>query len=183
VHKKWSTVQVKGTRYVVDTALRGRRVHSLYDPFDPSYVLVEFDGRVVQRAWPQKPGEVPPELEETEAPKDDTDYLALLRRDYEQRTQNELAALDLRPRPIKLELALRDLVSLLETCRGTSLSAAENRAVSACFRKLQPIDPSAARTALESAVRRLGTGLHIRIYLDDLQHTLVRKRTKGEIKP
>jgi transposase InsO family protein len=183
VHKKWSTVQVKGTRYVVDTALRGRRVHSLYDPFDPSYVLVEFDGRVVQRAWPQKAGEVPPQPEEPDEPKDDTDYLALLRRDYEQRTQNELAALDLRPRPIKVELALRDLVELLETCRGAALSKTEHRAAAACLRKLQPIDPAAARTALQSAKRRLGTGLHIRIYLDDLQHTLVRKRTKGKNKP
>lgn len=183
VHKKWSTVQVKGTRYVVDAALRGRRVYSLYDPFDPSYVLVEFDGRVVQRAWPQKPGEVPPQPEETKESKDDTDYLALLRRDYEKRTRNELAALDLRPRPAKVELALRDLVALLETCRGAALSTAEHRAASACFRKLQPIDPAAARTALESARRRLGTALHISIYLDDLQHTLVRKRTKGRNTP
>ena len=179
VHKKWSTVQVLGTRYVVDPALRGRRVHTLYDPFEPAYVLVEFDGRIVQRAWPQQPGEVPPQPEKTKALKVQTDYLALLRRDYEQRTQNELAALDLRPREVQRELPLRELVALLESCRGTALTAVEHATAAAAFRKLQPIEPGAARTALASALRRLGPGLHLRSYLDDLQHTLVRQRTKG----
>ncbi|MFH0902456.1 MAG: hypothetical protein V2A73_17640 [Pseudomonadota bacterium] len=57
--------------------------------------------------------------------------------------------------------------------------------MSACFRKLQPVDPALARSTLESARRRLGTGLHIHVYLDELQRTLVRKRTeaKGGKKP
>ncbi|MFH0902455.1 MAG: hypothetical protein V2A73_17635 [Pseudomonadota bacterium] len=95
VHKKWSTVQVQGTRYVVDPALRGRHVYTLYDPFDPAYVLVEFNRKIVQRALPQKPGEIPPSLKETNDPKNDTDYLALLRRDFEEHSRNELAAIDL----------------------------------------------------------------------------------------
>jgi putative transposase len=58
VHRKASTVEVEGIRYSVDPALRGRRVGVLYDPFAPEYVLVTFDGRVVQRALPQKAGQV-----------------------------------------------------------------------------------------------------------------------------
>jgi transposase InsO family protein len=56
VHKKWSTVEVLATRYVVDPALRGRKVDVLYDPFTPESVLIVFDGRVIQRASPQQPG-------------------------------------------------------------------------------------------------------------------------------
>ena len=179
VHKKWSTVEVDTQRYVVDTPLRGRRVHVLYDPFDPSYVLVEYDGRIVQRATPLRPGEIPPELPEPKKPEATVDYLALLRADYEARMQRELSALDLRPRNAPTELSLDELVSRLETCRGQALSMPEHRAVSAFQRKLRPINPQGARLALQSALRRLGAGLHIQIYLDDLQHNLVRARTQG----
>jgi hypothetical protein len=179
VHKKWSTVQVKGTRYVVSPALRGRSVHALYDPFDPAYVRFEHDHKIVQRAYPQRPGVIPAPLSNPEPATDDTDYLELLRKDYECRTRRELEALDLRPRDAKPELPLADLVAQVETCRGKSLVPAEHRAVTACFRKLRPIDPAAARTALESARRRLGVGLHIQTYLDALTHHLVRMRTKG----
>jgi putative transposase len=179
VHKKWSTVQVKGTRYVVSPAMRGRRVHALYDPFDPAYVLIEHDRKIVERAVPQQAGVVPAPLEDPEPATDDTDYLELLRKDYESRTRRELEVLDLRGRDAKPELPLADLVSLVETCRGKSLVPAEHRAVTACFRKLRPIDPAAAKTALESAHRRFGAGLHIQSYLDALTQKLVRMRTKG----
>jgi putative transposase len=179
VHKKWSTVEVDTVRYVVDAALRGRRVHVLYDPFDPSYVLVEYDGRIVQRATPLRPGEVPPELPEPKRPEATVDYLALLRADYEARMQLELSAIDLRPRNAPAELSLDELLSRLETCRGQALSVPERSAVSAFHRKLRPINPQLARESLQSVLRRLGAGLHIQIYLDDLQHKLVRERTQG----
>jgi putative transposase len=179
VHKKWSTVEVDSVRYVVDTPLRGRRVHVLYDPFDPSYVLVEYDGRIVQRATPLRPGEVPPELPEEPKPEATVDYLALLRADYEARMQRELSALDLRPRNAPAELSLDELVSRLESCRGQALSVPEHSAASAFHRKMRPIHPQGARDALQNALRRLGAGLHVQVYLDDLQHNLVRERTRG----
>jgi putative transposase len=184
VHKKWSTVEVAGTRYVVDAALRGRRVQALYDPFDPAYVLIEYDGRIVQRAEPQKPGQVPPPLPAapvSATPK--TDYLALLRTDYEARAQAELSNLRLRPREPRPELSLVDLVALVETCRGAPLSAPERSEVGALLRKMRPIEPDAARSVLEGVRRRDGTQLHVRVYLDALQTALVRQRaTKGERK-
>jgi putative transposase len=61
VHRKWSTVEVDGRRFRVDPSLRGRRVDVLYDPFDPSYVLVAVNGKVVERALPHKAGEIPPQ--------------------------------------------------------------------------------------------------------------------------
>jgi len=55
VHKKWSTVEVLATRYVVDPALRGRRVDVLYDPFAPEYVLIVFEASA-DLDWRTGPG-------------------------------------------------------------------------------------------------------------------------------
>lgn len=180
VHKKWGTVAVDNVRYVVDPALRGRRVWALYDPFDPAYVLIEYDGRVVQRALPQKPGETPPQMPPKDAPKGQkTDYLALLREDYEKKTRAELSALKLRTPEAEPELALVDLIALVETCRGSLLSDRERSEVAVLFRKMRPIEPVAARSIVDGLRRRLGTALHLRVYLDALQTALVRQRTTG----
>jgi len=178
VHKKWATVEVLATRYVVDSSLRGRKVDVLYDPFAPESVLIVFDGRVVQRAVPQKPGEIPPPPTPPVPPGPATDYLALLRQDYERRTQRELAALRLRTAPAVPELSLVDLVTLLEGCRGTTLSPTERARAAACWRQWRPIDPEAAGNALRAAHRRLGPALHLECYLDALTTHLVRRRTK-----
>lgn len=177
VHKKWSTVEVLATRYVVDPALRGRKVDVLYDPFTPESVLIVFDGRVVQRAVPQKPGENPPSPPVPPPQGPPTDYLALLRADYERRTQHELAALRLRTLPARAELALGDLVTLLTACRGTELTPAERSRTAGRWRQLRPIDPDAARHALAAAQRHLGPAVHLDLYLDALTTHLVRQRT------
>jgi hypothetical protein len=178
VHKKWSTVQVKGTRYVVDPALRGRKVHSLYDPFDPSYVLIEHNRSIIQRAYPQKPGQMPPQPEPT-LNKMKTDYLDLLRQDHEKHLKAELEALRFRKVPAQLELKLGELETLCEKCRGVPLSENERIAVTATFRKLRPIKPELAHSSFQSAQRRFGIGLHISVYLNDLKTQLVHQRTQG----
>jgi putative transposase len=182
VHRKWSTVEVKGLRYSVD-GLRGRRVGVLYDPFAPEYVLITFDGRVVQRAFPQKAGEVFPEPKPNQPQQPRTDYLALLRRDHERRTQAELAALRLAPAPQATELALDDLVVLLESCRGARLTNDEHKAAAAFWRKLRPIPQDAAREASAGALRRQGRNLHLSVYLDALAAHLIRMRTRKGAKP
>lgn len=85
VHAKISTVELCGVRFVVDTALRGRKVKVLYDPHDLSSVLVFFDGRRMQRATPQIPGEHPLAPVKAARPPPSVDYLALVRRDHERR--------------------------------------------------------------------------------------------------
>lgn len=192
VHRKWATVSVGSIRYRVSPSLRGRRIDCLYDPFDPAYVLIVFDGRVVERAYPQKPGEVPPEP----APPPQahggkpTDHLALLRADFERRTQAELAALRLRPKTPAppAELSLVDLIVLLEGCRGAALAAEERTLVSALWRRLRPLPTDETRQALSNARRRLGERLHLMLYLESLEQSLLRLRTqrkppKGEKKP
>lgn len=177
VHKKWSVVEVEGTRYSVHPSLRGRRVHVLFDPFDLAYVLIAYDGRIVERAFPQKAGVKPIVPDESPGEKQTTDYLALLRADYERRTRTELSALRLRPPPIA-ELDLPGFVALLERCRTALLTDAERSEASAAWRRLRPIDPDTARAATDRARRRLGEGLHLRLYLEALADHLVRSRAK-----
>jgi hypothetical protein len=163
VHKKWSTVEVDARRYLVDPALRSRRVDLLYNPFAPAYVPV------------------PPQPEPPAAPScSATDYLALLRADFEKRAQEELSALRLRPARARTELPLPELVSLLEACRGCLLSPDERTRTSALWRKLRPLDPALVRDALATAQRRLGLRFHLDVYLEHLQSHVVRLRSKGE---
>ena len=181
VHKQWSTVEVKGLRYVVDPALRGRRVFVLYDPFAPEYVLIEHQGKILQRAEQQKAG-VPPPQPDPELAKPNqppTDYLALLKKKYDQRVQAELGALRIGQPPKKNELTVTELMALLEVCREGELTAPEQNQATAFYRKMRPIEPEIARTALEAARRRLGTALHLSVYLEQLQRTLVTKRSEG----
>jgi putative transposase len=181
VHRKWSTVEVAGRRYAVNAALRGRTVQVLYDPSDPAYVLIAYDGRIVERAEPQKPGVAPPPPEPAPPPAGArTDYLAQLRTDYERRMRTELSSLRLNPPPAA-ELDLPGLVALLESCRETLLSDPERSEIARFWRKLRPLDPVQIRTYLDGARRRLGPGLHLDIYLQALESQLVR--TRSALKP
>jgi len=183
VHKKWSTVEVEGIRFTVHPSLRGRRVGVLFDPLDPEYVLISHKGQIVERAYPQKPGAEPPLPEPTPKGQDDTDYLALLRADYERRVRTDLSALRLAPGTPAAELDLAGFVAALEKCRTQPLSDPERFEASAVWRRLRPIEPDAARAALDRVRRQQGEGLHLRVYLDALHDHLVRIRTrKGEKK-
>ncbi len=183
VHSKWSTVEIEGRRFRVDASLRGRRVDVLVDPFDLAYVLIVHDGRVLERAFPHKGGEPPDEPKTEPRQSGSTDYLALLRADYERRTAAELSALRLRPASPCAELSLPDLVASLERCRASPLGHAERAAASALWRRLRPIDAKAATTALLTAERRLGSGLHVDVYLDALGKALLRSRLCTKEKP
>jgi hypothetical protein len=155
----------------------------LFDPLDLAYVLVAYDGRLVERALPQKPGVTPPEPERPALEGKRTDYLALLRGDYERRVRTELSALRL-VLPATTELDLPGLVALVERCRTTPLTDPERSLTSALWRRLRPIDADAARTVLDRARRRLGEGLHLRVYLDALADYLARTSArKGDQKP
>jgi len=182
VHPKWGTAQVQAIRYQVDAALRGCKVHALYDVFDKSYVLIEYQGRIVQRAYPQQPGYAPVQPERPTEPVAacDTDYLELLRQGYEARTRAELGALGILVPPVKKELPLVELQTLLTECRANPLTDAERSQVGAFFRKFRPLPTDSIRAAVQTARRKLGVGLHISVYLDALQTSLLSERKKGK---
>jgi len=88
VNKKDATVSVEGHRFLCDSTLRNRKVTLRYDPRDLSSVLVFVDGVRRQRALPQPIGRSgdtasPPPPPAPTGPK--TDYLAMLRADYDRR--------------------------------------------------------------------------------------------------
>ena len=176
VHRKWSTVEVDKIRFRVHPSLRGRRVQVLFDPHDLAYVLVCFQHRHVERAYPQVVNEEAPPVEARpilQGPP--TDYLGLMKADHEVRMRQELA--DLHFRPAQRELDDQGLVALLEACRGTTLTGTETEDTLALQQRLRPLDADMVSRFLANARRRLGIGLHLSVYLAALEDQLVRHRS------
>jgi len=182
VHKKWSTVEVEGIRFLVHPSLRGRKIQVLYDPLDLAYVLVCFQGRAVERAHPQPVNETPLQSEAQPAfqgPR--TDYLGRMQADYEERMRQELATLQVRPTPREQDVP--GLTALLEACRGTRLSEVEAGEVATFRQRLRPLDADLTGQLLANARRRLGVGLHLSVYLTALEDQLVRRRSAPKDAP
>jgi hypothetical protein len=181
VHAKTSTVEVCDVRFVVDTALRRRKVKVLYDPHDLSSVLVFFDGRRMQRATPQIPGEHPVAPVKATRPPPSVDYLALLRRDHERRRAEATAAIRFRAAPDDdAALTLARLVERLRTCCGRALGEVEAEHAATVLHAIAPVEIAIADTALRTAVATLGPGLHASQYLDALRAHVLGLRRKGK---
>jgi putative transposase len=181
VHKKTSAVEVCGVAFVVDTALRGRRVDVLYDPHDLGSVLVYFDGRRIQRATPQRPGEAPVSAPPSAPrPPPSVDYLELLRRDHERRRAAELGAIRFRgPSDESARLTLPKLVERLRALSGRPLGDVEAAHAAAVLDALAPVEVALCDVALNLAAATLGRGLHASQYLDALRAHVLRARRKG----
>ncbi len=147
--------------------LRGRKVTVRYDPRDLSSVVIFVEGKRVGRAMPQPIGRVatespPPAL----LPGPKTDYLALLRADYDKRLVEEarpvayadLGALDPGFDGSRFLTVVADL-----TCARVRGSEADE--VHAFWTTLGPLPETLVRLALDHAVRLRGTGRHVRVYL------------------
>jgi transposase InsO family protein len=181
VHAKTSTVEVCGVRFVVDTALRRRKVSVLYDPHDLSSVLVFFDGRRIQRAVPQRAGEAPVAHVPATRPPPSVDYLALLRRDHQQRRADATAAIRFRAAPDDdAQLTLSRLVERLRACCGRALGDVEAEHAAAVLHAIAPVEIAIADTALRTAAASLGTGLHASQYLEALRAHVLGLRQKGK---
>ena len=180
VHAKTSAVEVCGVRFVVDTALRRRRVSVLYDPHDLSSVLVFYDGRRIQRAVPQLPGEHPVSHPSAAKPPPSVDYLELLRRDHQRRRADATAAIRFRAVPDDdAQLTLSRLVERLRTCCGRALGDVEAEHAAAVLHAIAPVELAIADTALRTAAATLGTGLHASQYLEALRAHVLGLRRKG----
>jgi putative transposase len=182
VHTKTSTVEICGVRFVVDTALRKRRVQVLYDANDLSSVLVFYDGRRIQRATPQIAGEAPLITPAAGRPPPPTvDYLGLLRRDHERRRAHDLAAIRFRAAPAseQAQLTVSLLRERLRTCCGRALGDVEAEHAATVLHAIAPIEIAVADVALRTAVAVLGPGLHASQYLEALREHVLRARWKG----
>lgn len=170
VHKKDACVSVEGHRFLCDASLRGRKVIVRYDPRDLSSVLIAVDDKRAQRAFPQPIGRVddgsaaPSPAKAPALPK--TDYLAMLRADYDRRLVEHarpLAYADLGAlEPGFDESRFLTVVADLTCARVRGAEAAEVHAFWASF---GPLPEKLVRLALDHAVRLRGTGRHVRVYL------------------
>jgi putative transposase len=185
VHRKTSTVEVGGVRFVVDTALRRRRVDVLYDPHDLSSVVIYLNGQRIERARPQQPGEHPlpaPEPAPREAPS--VNYLDLLRRDHERRRAEQLSTLRLRRVPNDAHrLTLPLLLERVAACSGRRLGDVERDHATQVFDAISPLEVAIADAALKTAVSSLGHGLHASQYLNVLREHVLFARKKGKSSP
>lgn len=181
VHPKTSAIEVCGVRFIVDTALRKRRVQVLYDSSDLSSVLVYYDGRRIQRATPQLAGEHPVAAPpKSKPPPPSVDYLGLLRRDFERRRAHEVAAIRFRAvGGDDGELTVARLVERLRTCCGRALGAVEAEHAATVLHAIAPVEVAVADVALKTAVALLGPGLHASQYLEALREHVLRARSKG----
>ncbi len=180
VHPKTSAVEVCGIRFVVDTALRRRRVQVLYDPNDLSSILIFYDGRRIGRATPQIPGEPPVEAPpKPKAPPPSVDYLELLRRDHERRRTAEVAAIRFRAADDDAMVTVSRLVERLRVCCGRPLGEVEAEHAAHVLHAIAPVEMAIADVALRTAVAALGPGLHASQYLDALRQHVLRARFQG----
>ena len=181
VHRKTSTVEVGGVRFVVDTALRSRWVDVLYDPHELSSVLIYFDGRRIERAQPQRPGETPLcAAPPSPRPAPSVDYLGLLRRDHERRRAEQLSTIRFRAVPDDAaRLTIGRLVEQLRVCCGRPLGNVEREHAAGLLEALAPLEIAIADAALKTAVARLGHGLHASQYLTSLREHVLALRKKA----
>lgn len=182
VHAKTSTVEVSGVRFVVETSLRRRKVDVLYDPNDLASVLVYFDGRRIQRAEPQRPGEHPLSAPaRAERPAQSVDYLEILRHDHERRRTQELSSLRFRTKVSDdHRLTLPVLLDRLRACSGRALGDVESSHAAATLDALAPLETAIATAALKTAVATLGHGLHASQYCRALTEHVLGARKKGK---
>jgi putative transposase len=165
VHPKTSTVEVAGVPFVVETFLRRRWVHVLYDPHRLDDVLVFLHGKRVQRAFPQKPNEPPlskPSVAQASPPA--FDYLAALRADYDARLVAEAKKLSLSDWTPSDGFTLPAFLALCATMLGKQLSTYERDALALAFNSVGPFSEATSRLALEHALKLRGRGLHVGVY-------------------
>jgi transposase InsO family protein len=179
VHKSDGCVAVEGRRFLCDSSLRGMKVVVRYDPADLSSVIVFADGRRAQRAMPQPIGRVKDEPPPAPPARPKTDYLAMLRADFDRRlieaaqplAYSDLGAID----PGFDEARFLEVLAAITDAR---LRGAEAQEAHAFWSTFGPLSESLVRTALEHAVRLRGTGRHVRVYLA-LIRTFVLVRMKS----
>lgn len=182
VHPKDGCVSVEGTRFLCDASLRGRKVTVRYDPLDLSSVLVFVDGVRRGRALPQPVGRL---LEPAPPPPPAgpaTDYLALLRADYDRRLMQQarpLAYADLGELDPGFDLSR--FSTLLCDLTGARVRDEQAQEVSAFWAAFGPLPEKLCRIALDQALRLRGTGRHVRVYLALLRtYVLHRMQTPTE---
>src|SRR5581483_2916136 len=173
VHKKDACVSVLGRRFLCESFLRDKRVTVRFDPNDLSSVLVYFEGKQAQRAFPQQINATPePHPEPTRLPPS-VDYLGLLREEFDRKLVEHarpLAYAELRVAP---GFDRERFVTVVAELAGLSPRAAERRELEVFWDTWGSVPEELARIGTEHAVRLHGRGRHPQIYLHAVRTLIV----------
>ena len=166
VDRKDATVSVLGQRFVCDASLRGSKVLAYFDPADLSYVNVFVEGRRVCKALPQVPGERPePHAQPPEKPSQSVDYLAMLRRDLDQKLIEQARPLAYAQLDIDADFGRDQFVDLVRQLAGLPDRAGVCRDIGAFWDMYGPLPEDLVRIGVEHAVRLSARGRHPQVYL------------------
>ena len=170
VHKKDGCVSIAGQRFLCDASLRGRTVTVRYDPCDLCSVLIFVDGERFGQAFPQPVGRLHDPAPPAPPAGPATDYLGLLRSDYDQRLLAQakpLAYADLGSADPGFQLS--DFCTLLADLTQTRICGEQAQEVARFWNTFGPLPQKLVRVALEQAVALRSNGRHARVYLDVLR--------------
>lgn len=165
VHRKDGCVALHGTRYLCESFLRTKRVSVRYDLADRSSVLIFLDGKRIQRAFPQQPNARPEPHPTPEDLEQSVDYLALIRRDFDQRLLEQARPLAYAQLEASDEFDAQGFVDVVAQLAGLQPRAAEEQELRAFWDTYRPIPEGLVRIAVEHAVRLRGRRRHPQVYL------------------
>lgn len=180
VHKSDACVPVEHRRFQCEGFLRDRWVEVRYDPADlDSGVVIFWGGERVQRAFEQQPNRPPPHSPpQAESRPPATDYLAMLREDYDKQLLEHARPLAYAELEVEPGFDGEAFVELVHTLAGLPLRPAEQRELQDFWETFGPIPEDLVRVATEHAVRLHGRGRHLRVYLHAVR-TLVLAHFKS----
>ncbi len=172
VHKKDGCVAIEGCRFLCESFLRGQSVQVRYDPSDVASVLIFFDGKRIQRAFPQPRGGTPEPHPTPEILPQSVDYLALLREDFDRRLLEHAKPLAYSELPSSPDFDRERFVEVVSGLAGIQPRPSERRELVAFWDTYGPLPEALVRIGTEHAVRLHARGRHLRIYLHAIR-TLV----------
>lgn len=173
VDRKNACVSVLGQQFQCDSALRGRKVQVYFDPRDLSSVHIFVDGKRVQNALPQKPGEPPePHPQPPEKLEQSVDYLALLRRDFDQKLIEQARPLAYTQLDIDPAFSREQFVAVVCQLAGLRQIPSVCREIETFWDMYGPLPEALVRIGVEHAIRLSARGRHPQVYLNAVR-TLV----------
>jgi putative transposase len=177
VHKKTCCVSVLNQEFLCESFLKSKRVRVRFDPRDLSWVLIFYDGKKVQTAFP-RPVNAPESLPTPEVVTKSVDYLELLRRDYDQKLLEHAKPLAYAQLNLDPTFDLDRFLAVVGDLAGLALRAPEKRALVAFFETFGPLPEDLVRIGVEHAVRMQGRKRHVDVYLHAIR-TLVLAHWRG----
>jgi transposase InsO family protein len=180
VNEKTACVSVEKHSFQCESWLRGRKIEVRYDLSDMSSVLIFLDGKRVQRAFPRRVNELPEPhpKDPAETARQSVDYLALLRRDYDQRLLEHARPLAYANLEIDDTFDAEAFVKTICDLAGLEARPAERRELVSFWDAFGPLPESLVRIATEHALRLHGRKRHPQVYLHAIR-TLVLAHWQG----